>query len=375
MSDQSAEKQHQATARRIDDLRKKGQTLRSRDLSGGLVFIIAISVTIYLAPYITNQIKLNYEQAYTNFLEIAQDGIPFSLIRKIIISNFLLLLPIFFTLVIAALLSPYLFGGWNFTLESMQFNFEKLNPIANLGNIFSTKIFLNVAKSLLKVIVILSVLGIFTYKEIDTLIELSRLPFLTAITDGFFIIKDFIVVISTAIVFIVLYDVVTNFYEFQNRIKMTTQELKDEFKETEGNTDVKRKMKSVQFALLKQRLNVSVPKATVIITNPTHYAIAVRYNDKSDKAPKVIAKGKDQLALQIRKIAVSHSIPIYEAPPLARALYNTAKLNTEINPGLYTSVAIVLSYVHQLRYYQLGIAKQPQFITDLKIPDEFIFNE
>lgn len=376
MAEQSSEKQHHATARRIQELRKKGQTLRSKDLTSGLVFIVAVITLIVISIPLAQSLKNNFIESFTLIGSIPnQSGLPRGVINKLLIDTISVLFPLFLVAIIVAFLSPFLFGGWNFTLQSLHFKFETLNPVSNLSNLFSKKMIFNVLKSILKVIVIMGVLFLFTFNNQSDIIKLTTLPLEVSIGSSYLIGRQFIIIISSSLILIILYDVLTNYFEYSNRIKMTTQELKDEFKETEGNTDVKRKMRSLQMALLKQRLTIIIPNATVVITNPTHYAIAIRYDDHKDKAPKVIAKGKDYIAQQIRQLAVSHRIPIYEAPTLARAIYHTSKLNTEINPGLYMAVAIVLSYVHQLRHYQHGLAEQPQFVTDLKIPEEYIFDE
>ena len=178
---------------------------------------------------------------------------------------------------------------------------------------------------------------------------------------------------SFTVILLIIFDVFYQYAQFQNQSKMSDQELKDEYKDAEGSAEVKRKIRSSQFAMYRQRLSVSVPRANVIVTNPTHYAIALRYEANKDKAPKVVAKGKGPVAQQIRSLAIANGVPIYEAAPLARAIYHTTKLNTEIHPELYMSVAIVLSYVHQLKNYQMGIGKQPEYVEDLEIPKEFIF--
>lgn len=376
MSDQSSEKQHQASARRLEELRSQGQTLRSRDLASGLVFMVAVMMLVNMAPYIKNKIEDNFITSFNSIkLVMHTNDFPGGILKKIVLDNFNMLMPIFIVVLLTALLSPFVFGGWNFSLKAIQFKWEAMNPVTNLNNIFSKKIFTNILKSMLKVTLILSVLVMYSWNKKIDIISLLDLPIKTSITTSFYITKEFVFLISGALIFIILYDVISNYFEYQNKVKMTTQELKDEYKETEGNADVKRRLRSAQFAILKQRLSVSVPRATVVVTNPTHYAIAIKYDEKKDRAPKVVAKGKGQIAQQIRQIAISNRVPIYQAPLLARAIYNTSKLNTEINPGLYMAVAIVLSYVHQLKNYQHGIGQQPQYVSDLKIPEEFVYDE
>lgn len=374
--DSSSEKQHEASSRRLAQMRSKGQVMRSRDLTGGMIFIGTIIILISMSAHMKSVIKDNFIMAFTSIKDIPNnEDYLFQVLEKIIVNNFFMILPIFGLVVAIVLLSPFVFGGWNFTLKSLEFKLETLNPINNLGKMFSKQIILNVVKSILKVTVVMSVLVFFSLNKKAEIIGLINLPLAVAIKRSCAIGVEFIIVISSSLTLIILYDVITNYFEYTKKGKMTTQELKDEHKDTEGNSDVKRKMKSVQIALLRQRLNILVPRATVVITNPTHYAVAIRYDDRKDRAPKVLAKGKGPIALQIRQLAVTHRVPIYQAPLLARAIFNTSKLNAEVSPGLYMAVAIVLSYVHQLKKYQHGQGQKPEYISDLKIPEELIFNE
>lgn len=372
----SSEKQHDATSKRLGELRSQGTTLRSKDLVSGLVFAVGVIMLFLTSTQIKNRIVGNFLIAYDGIkLVMHNEEFPGPVLTRLVFNNFFMLLPIFMVVFMTALLSPFVFGGWNFTLKALHFKLESLNPINNLGNIFSIKIFFNVFKSMLKVSIIIGVLVMYSLNRKEDIIGLVNLPVKTSIYAAYAITKEFIILISSSLVIIILYDVISNFFEYQKKVKMTTQELKDEHKDTEGNADVKRRLRSAQFAILKQRLSVTVPQATVIITNPTHYAIALKYDERKDHAPKVLAKGKGFVAQQIRQIAISNRVPIYQAPLLARAIFNTSKINSEINPGLYMAVAIVLSYVHQLKNYQHGLAQQPQYISDLKIPEEFIYDE
>lgn len=376
MSDESLDKQHQATGKKLADLRRKGKTMRSKDLTSGLVFASTIIMLIFMAHSFKLQLESNFYDFFNLIKDVLRnDEFPSPYLKKIIINNFVLLLPIFFMAILAAFSSPFLFGGWNFSSESIGFKWESLNPINNLKNMFSKKMILNVVKSSLKVTVIIGVLIVFTYNNRFNIIELTNLPMQSAFYGAYYIIANFIVVCSASLIFIILYDVVASYFEYQQKVKMTTQELKDEMKETEGNAQVKRKIRSAQFAVLRQRLGSTVPTASVIITNPTHYAVAVKYNPEQDHAPKIVAKGKGLIAQHIRKIAITNGIPLYEAPLLARAVYNTTKIGSEIQPELYMSVALVLSYVHQLKNYQQGQGQMPQFVSDLPIPNEFIYHE
>ena len=377
MTDESAsEKQHLPSAKRIDDFRKQGQTMRSRDLASGMVFLAGISAIIMMSVQLKDHLKHNFIWIFTHINElIMQSDFPGQFLSKLAVYNFTVLLPIFFVVLAAALFSPFIFGGWNFSLQALQFKLDKLNPVNYFKRMFSVNIFFEVMRSLLKVVFIMTVLIYFALEKKAQIGGLINVSPKIGIGTVFHIAEEFIAVISCTLVFIIIFDILYHYYDFMKKVKMTTQEVKDESKNTEGSPEIKRKIRSRQFAMMRQRLSVMVPQATVVVTNPTHYAIALRYDDAKDKAPKILAKGKDHIAAQIRQLAVANGIPIYEAPPLARAIYHTGAIGGEIHPGLYMSVAIILSYVNQLRHYQRGLGKLPQPVTDLKIPDDLIYTE
>lgn len=376
MSEDSLDKQHQASGKRIEELRRKGQTMRSRDLVSGLVFIVAILMILIMSSKFKNQIVTNFTWSFKSIADVLNDNkFPGEFISTMVMNNFMILIPLFVMCFTAAGVSPFIFGGWNFSLHTLEFKFDKMDPIKNLGNMFSKKIFIEILRSSVKLAIISGVLVYFAISRKIEIYHLMNLPLSTALNDGVGIVEEFIISLSLSLILIVALDVFYNKYEYSNKTKMSTQELKDEYKETEGSTDVKRKIRSKQLEMFKQRLTLAVPNATVIITNPTHYAIALRYDENKDKAPKVVAKGKGFVAQQIRNIAIKSSVPIYQAPELARAIYHTTKVNAGIHPGLYMSVAIVLSYIHQLKNYQIGIGRQPQYVSDLQIPAELTYEE
>lgn len=377
MEDNSTEKQHAATARRLADLRKKGIVLRSRDFSGGLVFLVIIFMILFMSGHIASQIQKNFILSFTGIKQLTLNPEFLSyLLKKMIIDNIMLIVPMFIGALAVGVISPFLFGGWNFSLNVVNFNFEKLNPFNNLKRLFSLKqSAMEMMRSMVKCALVLGVLFYFISTKKNEIIELINYPVNVSINLSYFLMKEFVILLSVTLILLVAFDIFYQYRQFQDQSKMSLQELKDEYKDSEGSSEVKRKIRSSQFSLHRQRLAVSVPHANVIITNPTHYAIALKYDNKKDRAPKVIAKGKDYLAQQIRYLAISNAIPIYEAPPLARAIYHTTKVNAEIHPELYMSVAIVLSYVHQLKNYQMGLGKQPNFVDDLEIPKEFIYDQ
>lgn len=377
MSDDAQDKQHLPSGKRIADLRKKGNVMRSRDLTGGIVFLVSVSTLIFMAMTFKNQFANNFFSIYSSIGLVANGSMVMTeVMAKIFINNFNLLLPLFGIIFVSTLISPFLFGGWNFTLEAIRFKSDKLNPAVNLKRTFSPKhVLVEIGKSFIKCLVILGALVVFIMNKKDIIISLLTKNKIFVYSMMYSIMKEFLILLSVCLIFLIAFDVLYNYFSFLKQAKMSTQELKDENKESEGSPDVKRKINMQQMMLYKQRLSTFVPKAHVIVTNPTHYAVALRYDENKDRAPKVVAKGKAYIADQIRLLATANGIPFYEAPGLARAIYHTTKQGAEIHPELYRSVAIVLTYVHQLKNYQHGLGSIPNFVSEFKLPDEFIYDE
>lgn len=376
MESDAGEKKHKATGKRLGDLRKKGSVLRSKDLSGGLTLLISMLLVIFFSSSFEVLLKKNLLLSTNGIKDILVSHELGMVSFKIVSSSIIFLIPVFSMSFISAWLGPFIFGGWNFTLEALHFKTDNLSVSNNLKKIFSIKrAATEIFKSAFKSFLIIGALIYFMLTQKDAILSLIKYPILKAIQLSGEILTNFIMLLGAVVILMVSIDMAIQYFQFHSENKMSTQELKDEGKETEGNADVKRKIRSRQMAMIKQRLHAMVPQANVIITNPTHYAVALRYDETKDRAPKVLAKGKGPIAQQIRFLAISHSIPIYEEPLLARAIFHTTKNGSEVKPELYMAVAIVLSYIHQLRNYQQGKGQLPKVATDLKIPAEFIFDK
>lgn len=378
MTEEAQDKQNLPTGKRLADLRKRGVVMRSRDLSGGLIFAVGIMLLMFSSTQFLEIFESNFLMSYGNIKSVLSNPDNLGgLIKEIVLQNVKQLIPMFIILLVVAFLSPFLFGGWNFTLDVLNFKLEKLNPISNFKKLLSIKhTSIEIIRSMFKAFFILGVLFVFFIINKNNLVDLTSEPGKMAIHSGAIIIKRFIIILLLSLIVTILFDMVYHYFQFQSKAKMSHFEIKEETRETEGDAQTKRRIRSAQLALIKQKLHQSVPKASVVITNPTHYAVAIKYDRDKDNAPKLLAKGKGHIAAQIRQIAIANAIPIYEAPPLARAIYFTGRLNYEIDPALYMSVAIVLSYVYQLKKYQAGMTDQlPSYVNDLKIPEDFIYHD
>lgn len=374
MSEDAGEKQHKPTARRLQKLKKDGTLLRAREFSSGIGLLAAIVLLMMLSHHFTTVMKHNFISVFTQLDHVVHnETAAHALYKQLALHNVILVLPIGIIIGVVVVSFTILFGGLGFSASLLRFKAERLNPMKNLKRIFSFQQVIEVIKSTLKFILFLAVLCIFLYKESAQLFNLSLVHRTNALTEAYQLIRLFFMYMMLPIIVLSLIDILYNYISYNKKVKMTSQEVKDEHKDSEGNPEIKRKIRAAQEALARRSIQLAVPQSTVIITNPTHYAIALRYNENKDKAPKIMAKGIDHMAAEIRLLAIKNSIPIYESPQLARAIYFTGKVGTYIHPDLYMAVAIVLSYVVQLKNYQRGLAEKPIYTKELKIPETFHF--
>ena len=376
MADDGLEKEHEPSGKRLGELRRQGQALRSKDLSGGIIVISGIIGIVALQSYFKINLEKNFTIAYTSIIDVVSDeNILGKVFYTLMLNYAFTVLPIMIIALVAVFVSPVLYGGWNFTLEPLAFNFNKFNMVNNLSNIFGLKMFADMGRSLLKFIILMGGVVIFSYIYLSDIMHAMRLPAATGLLSVFLLLRNYILFLCLPLIVVIAMDAYYHYRQFMNKNKMSTQELKDEAKESEGNPEIKGKIRAKQLAILRQRLTQTVPKANVVVTNPTHYAVALRYDETKDHAPKIVAMGKDLVAAHIRQIAISNAVPLYEAPVLARAIYRTGKVGQEIHADLYMAVAIVLTYIYQLKSFQQGIIDQaPLKATNLQIPPSLHFD-
>jgi len=260
-----------------------------------------------------------------------------------------------------------------FSKKLIGFKGERISPVKNIKRIFSLQNAVEVGKSILKIVLFLTILIFFLQFYKSEILSLAKMGDAELFNHSFNLMAKFIMFLVFGIALIAAIDGSFNYYNYHKKAMMTDKEVKDESKETDGNPEMKKKQRQNQQAIALRGLQQDIPKASVVITNPTHYAIALKYEDGIDKAPKIIAKGADHMAFHIRTLAKKHSIPIYESPELARAIYYSGDVGAYIHPELYMAVAIVLSYIFQLQAYQSGNAEKPAPVEDLQIPKEFQF--
>jgi len=363
------EKTESASPRRLEKARESGDVPRSIEFS---TFFILLSGTLaiwLIGSSLVKNLQAGLGQTLNfGIIKELNSAEMFIGYQNFLIDLGIVFLPLLGIIFIAAVGAPLLIGGWTFSSEKLIPNFAKLNPIQGISNIFSVNSLVELLKAILKTLFIGLAAWLLINSQLDSILSLLTQSIQeSSKAQGYIILWCLtLMVISLSVVSMI--DVPYQVYQYTEKLKMSRQELRDESKETEGNPEIKAKIRAQQREMSRRRMMSKVPSADVVITNPTHYSVALQYPDNSNKAPIILAKGQGELALKIRELAKENNIEIVEVPPLARALYKHAELDQEIPSALFTAVAQVLAYVFQLRIYQKQGGLQPQKPTQIAIP-------
>lgn len=368
----AGERSEQATPKRLKEAREKGQVARSRELTTALLLITA-SVSLYS---FSSPMGLGFaEAAKKAFIpdrkHLFNSQTMLQALGELIGDVVIAVAPFFLLLFALAVLSPLLTGG-------LSFSFKSASPQANrmsLGKGFKRMFGLHALVELLKALAKVSVVFIVGYLVINQVFpELVALGSSTA-TSGIERAMDLVArsffLISLSLLVIALIDVPYQLWNHAKQLKMTKQEVKDEYKDTEGKPEVKSKVRQVQRELAQRRMMEAVPDADVVVTNPEHYSVAIKYDAMRSSAPIVVAKGVDEIAMQIRKVAIANDVPLLASPPLARAVYHTTEIDQEVPQGLYLAVAQVLAYIFQLQNFRQGKGAKPKPLKEVPVPDDY----
>ena len=347
---QGQERSEQPTAKRLTEARKKGQVARSRELNTLLVMLAsALALWLMSGPAISGITTIMSEALSPAGDLLKQPELIPAHLMGVMMSALTLIAPFLALTVVAALAGPAVMGGLLFSPEAVSFKLDKLDPVKGLGRVFSTKGLIELVKALLKFFLVLGV-AVLVYKFFEQeVMALITLDVIEGIVRSGSIIMLALVLLSATLVLIAAIDVPYQLWSHNKQMRMTKQEVKDESKETDGRPEVKARIRQLQRDASQRRMLQDVPDADVVITNPTHYSVALKYDQHGTGAPRVVAKGQDLIALKIRSIAIEHDVPIYEEPPLARALFGTTEIGDEIPGPLFLAVARVLAYVFHLR--------------------------
>lgn len=370
--DSGQDKTEDPTGKRLDDSRKKGQIARSKELNTFAILITGATLLIMMGGNMGEELlQIMRGQFMLSREEIFDSATPILHFQKVILNGVLLILPFIAVMVAVALIAPIIMGGWNFSMDALQPKFEKLDPIKGIPRLFALKGFVELIKAICKFLLILSGVVVLFNQVFDDYVVLSSESVEQGILHTMELTASGFLFLSSLLLLIALFDVPYQLWEHKKQLKMTKQEVKDENKDVEGNPEVKGKIRQMQMEAAQRRMMDEVPKADVIVTNPTHFAVALKYQQDSTSAPRVVAKGVDVIAAHIRNIAIGADVPLVAAPPLARALYHSTELNEEIPQGLFLAVAQVLAYVFQLKTAVENNWDEPDFPGSIEVPDEF----
>ncbi len=357
----------QPSAKRLDDARERGEVPRSRELAMTTVVIAGAAVLLGGGRYFAEGLEGLFELGFKVPREALFDAerLPRALFAGLS-SGIWLLLPVAAATMIAAVVGSIALGGWSFSTTALTPNFSRLNPIAGFGRIASMNGLVELLKALAKFAIVAGVAGLLLWRFGPDFLSLGVLTLEAAIGRAAWLIGVCLTGLAASLLLVAAADVPFQFWHHRRQLRMTKQEARDEQKETEGRPEVRSRIRQLQRALATRRMMADVPKADVVAMNPTHFAVALRYDAGTMKAPRVVAKGADLIAMQIRRVAEANGVPVFEHPQFARALYFTSDVGKEISPCLYVAVAQVLTYVYQLtgrgpagRKPRAGAAKAP----------------
>ncbi|ALE88974.1 flagellar biosynthesis protein FlhB [Pseudomonas versuta] len=368
-SESGADKTEDPTEKRKKDSREKGEIARSKELNTLAIMLAgSIGLLIFggaLARDMMDLMRYNFSISREALLNPDAMGLALLHSGKVAL---LAVQPVLVTLLIAALVGPIALGGWLFAAGSLAPKFSRMNPAAGIKRMFSAKALVELLKALAKFFIILIVALLVLQSDIDDLLRIAHEPLELAVIHSLQVVAWSALWMACGLILIAAVDVPVQLWESHKKLLMTKQEVRDEHKDQEGRPEVKQRIRQLQREMSQRRMMSAIPDADVIITNPTHYAVALKYDPEKGAAPMLLAKGSDFLALKIREIGAKHNILLLESPALARSIYHSTELEQEIPAGLYLAVAQVLAYVYQIRQYQAGRGKRPDPLKDLPIP-------
>lgn len=357
------------TPKKLEDARKEGRIPRSRELTAAAVMLTAgIVLTVFgdsmgaqLGEVMRGGLSVSREQAF----DTSEMARTFS---RLSMAGLVAIAPVLLVTLVAALGAPLAIGGWAPSGKAVTPDFTRLSPLAGIQRMFSVRSWMELGKALAKFAVVALVASIMLYLYTDRLMALGSAPVHSAIGSAIQLSGQALIALTGALVLIAAVDVPFQLWQYRQDMRMTREEVRREHKEAEGSPEVKGRIRALQRELAERRMMEEIPKADVIVVNPTHFAVALRYDEKTMRAPRVVAKGVDLIALKIRELANEHKVPIFEAPPLARALHRSVDIGDEIPAGLYVAVAQVLTYIFQLKAAKAGRGQKPE-LPRIEMPE------
>ncbi|NOY71427.1 MAG: flagellar biosynthesis protein FlhB [Gammaproteobacteria bacterium] len=370
--DDGQERTEEATPKREREAREKGQVARSRELNN-VVMLIGSAAAFMLMG---NSMMASFEEIMDFSFQVSREQVfdekqMVSRLRTLVEAALLMLAPFMGLSILIALVAPALIGGWSFSTKAVGFKWEKMDPIKGLKRILGPQGFMELFKAFAKFMVVLSAAVLLLWIYTDEFLGLGRQALKPALAQAGELLLWCFMLASSALIVIALVDIPFQIWNHKKQLKMTFQEIKDEFKETEGKPEVKRKIREVQLEMSRRRMMSDVPQADVIVTNPTHFSVALRYDPKTMPAPVMLAKGADLIAFEIRRVATDSKVPILESPALSRAIFYSTEIGDEVPEGLYKAVALVLAHVYGLKKKRRRYSAKPIAMSNVPIPDAY----
>jgi flagellar biosynthetic protein FlhB len=366
------EKTEAPSSKRLQDARERGDVPRSRELNTAVMLMVsAVSLLAVgkgmgerLARLLSGGLQLSREQVFGGDTMLAALGGQ-------LLQGLIILLPLLLILLVAAFIPPLLMGGFAASAQSLVPDLQRINPMAGFKRLLGWNGLAELAKSIAKMALVVIVGWGYFHGLLPELLTIGELSLEGAIAQSFKWVGRALLVTSAALILVAAVDVPFQIWQHRRKLRMTREEVREEAKGSEGNPEIKGRIRRLQREMAARRMMAEVPRADVVVTNPTHFAVALKYDENKMNAPRVVAKGIDLVAGRIRLLATEHGVPLVAAPPLARALYRTTELEQEIPAGLYLAMARVLAYVYQLRLAISGGGSVPPPPGDIEVPEEF----
>ncbi|MEE4300826.1 MAG: flagellar biosynthesis protein FlhB [Pseudomonadales bacterium] len=368
----SADRSEAPTPKRLEEARKKGQIARSRELNTTAMLLAGAVGLLFLGPYAGAALERMFRGSLA--FERARLDSPagaLELVQAALFTGFAAIAPLLLLSFVVAMTAPALLGGFSFSTSAFLPKFSRMNPVSGLGRIFGVRGLVELGKALGKVFVVGSVAAFVLWESTDDVLAMASWPLAVQIGRALEMMGIALLLLALATAPIAIVDVPFQLWDHMRQLKMTRQEVLDEMKDVEGRPEVKQRIRRLQDEIARGRMMARVPDADVVITNPTHYAAALAYDADADGAPRLVAKGVDEVAAAIRELAQEHGIPVLEAPPLARALHAGVDLEAEVPAELYSAVAQVLAWVYGVDAARRNRQRPPAHPKRITVPAAF----
>jgi len=374
-NENGTEKSEEATSEKLRKSKEKGQVARSKELATASVLIAAAVSVFILGDKLAYELSITMKKAFT--FERSELFHPEQMWLSLANGFNDLILPMFillFLLFIISILGSSLLGGMLFSTDALMPKFSRISPKAGLKRMLGMQAWVELLKSILKLIVVFSVSWAILVTSFDKILHLSASPLPGSAFEALEMLRWMFLLLCLSLLIIVAVDVPYQIYKHSNELKMTKQEVKDEFRNSEGKPEVKQRIRQLQYEMSQRTMMGDVPDADVIVTNPTHYSVALKYDQTGDRPPYVVAKGVDFMAMKIREVANENDVHIMQSPQLCRAVYHTTEIGDDIPEELFIAIAKVLAYIYQLEQFKKGKSGRPKALpNEIPIPDDFIY--